>query len=324
MAGSALGSIAGGVVSGIMGGGDAPSAPNIQTWIPPRLNDAATSWWTLYDSNSKLDPYKDYAKQFQDVYNTQYYNPYAGGAQTAANNAGAAYGQVGNQSLNAGQQVNGAALSMLPYAQQIMQTAMDPQNALYDRTLQQVQDQQRVAQAARGVTKSPYGAGLENQALSNFNIDWQNNQLQRQATGLEAANKAITGAAANTSTASNLGAAGAGALQQAGLLPYQTSQGIAGDQYNALSNIINSRLGSNQINSANMAALMQYMGLGAAQSNAQANWAQQNYMNQLNQAGTIGGGLGSLVNGAMGWWNSPSSTLPWLSNGSSFLNMIGL
>ena len=39
---------------------------------------------------------------------------------------------------------------------------------------------QRMTRTARGLGMSPYGAGVENKALSDFNIDWQNQQLQRQ------------------------------------------------------------------------------------------------------------------------------------------------
>lgn len=328
--GSAAAAIGGNILGSVLGG-DTPEAPNIQTWQPQYTNSADQQWWNLSQQNQGNNPYAQYAQQFKDVFNTQYNNPYAQGAQQGANNAAAAYGQVGTNGLNAANQINQASMSMLPYAQQIMTTAMDPQSALYDRTLQQTQDQQRVGQAARGITMSPYGAGLENQALQNFNIDWQNNQLQRQTTGLDSANKAITGAAANSTTAQNMANSGAAALQQQGLLPYQTSQGIATDQYNGLTNQINAGLGTNQLNSANMAALMQYMGLGAGQSNTQAGLTQQNYMNQLQQAQTSAGGLGSLINSGLGMLGSPTgsssmlgqagSSLPWLSNGSNLLNL---
>lgn len=65
---------------------------------------------------------------------------------------------------------------------QILKTGFDPQNALYNRTQQQLTDQLRAANAASGLSSSPYGAGLEGQGLSNFNIDWQNNLLNRMNT----------------------------------------------------------------------------------------------------------------------------------------------
>lgn len=66
---------------------------------------------------------------------------------------------------------------------QVWQTAQDPQQALYDRTLQQTQDQSRAATSARGIGMGPVAAGIENDATRNFNIDWQNQQLNRQTAG---------------------------------------------------------------------------------------------------------------------------------------------
>ena len=323
IAGSIGASLAGNVLGSVLGP-DTPDAPNYQTWQPGYTGQADQQWYNLSQANQKNNPYQQYAQQFQDVYNKQYNNPYAAQAQTASNNAGNAYTTIGNQSVGNAQNLGGQSMAMLPYIQQILQTSLDPQGALYNRTLQQTQDQQRVGQAARGVTMSPYGAGLENQALNNFNIDWQNNALQRQATGLGSATSALTGATNTASAANNLGTAGAGAIQQGGALPYQTAQGQGTDQYNALSNLVNSSLGTNQLNSANMAALLSYMGLGANQSNAQGGFTQQNYMNQLKEAQTAGGGLSSLIGQGVNYLGSPSSSLPWMTNGANLVNQASM
>jgi hypothetical protein len=84
----------------------------------------------------------------------------------------------------------------LQYGQQIMQTAMDPQNALYNRTQQQLTDQIRAGLAARGLNMSGVGQGIEQQGLNNFNIDWQNNLLGRQVQGA-GAYTALAGLAQN-------------------------------------------------------------------------------------------------------------------------------
>ena len=91
---------------------------------------------------------------------------------------------------------------------QTFQTALDPQNALHDRTAQQVQDQARASSAAHGVAMSPYAAGTENQAMSNFNIDWQNNQLLRMI-------QALTGMSGATNAAGNVNNAATNAGQLA-------------------------------------------------------------------------------------------------------------
>jgi len=69
--------------------------------------------------------------------------------------------------------------------QAMYQTGMDPQGELRAREEQRLRDAARVNAAARGITMSPYGAGVENQAMANFGIDWQNTQLSRQAQGMQ-------------------------------------------------------------------------------------------------------------------------------------------
>jgi hypothetical protein len=96
---------------------------------------------------------------------------------------------------------------LLNAGNQTYQTSRDPQGELYSRTAQQVQDQSRAATSARGVGMSPYSAGVENDAMRNFNIDWQNKQLGREVAGVTA----MTGA-----TNAAVGAAGFGADQNRG------------------------------------------------------------------------------------------------------------
>jgi hypothetical protein len=91
-----------------------------------------------------------------------------------------------------------------------------------------VQDQTRAAQAARGVANSPFGAGGEADATRNFNIDWQNQQLNRQT-------QAATAAEGLGSSAFNLGSGAADLAKSAASLPYQTQQGQYQARINALS-----------------------------------------------------------------------------------------
>ena len=79
---------------------------------------------------------------------------------------------------------------------------LDPQNALRDRTQQRVVDASRAGTSARGIGMSPVAAGMENEAVRNFNIDWNAGQLDRMAKGTQA----FTGAgntAANAGVANN-------------------------------------------------------------------------------------------------------------------------
>jgi len=135
-------------------------------------------------------------------------NPYSLTAQTAGNQAGAYAGGQGVANL-------GQAGDIRSGAGQVMQTAFDPQQELYDRTAQQLQDQVRVGQSTRGVAMSPYGAGVEGQTMKDFNIDWQNAQLGRQAMGIGAAGAA-------SMQAGNLGQQGVGQVQAQGQMPWDT------------------------------------------------------------------------------------------------------
>ena len=114
-------------------------------------------------------------------------NP-AGGATQAF---GQAIGTVGTGLTDWFGQLKGEdmfAMSTLnPDITKMLTDAFDPQQALYNRTLQQVTDQTRSGEAARGVANTPYGAAAEGNALSNFNIDWQNQKLQREQSGLASA-----------------------------------------------------------------------------------------------------------------------------------------
>ena len=88
--------------------------------------------------------------------------------------------------VKAGQSVISNAGGLPGYEAKVFQDVFDPQNALYNRTAQQTQDQTRAGLEARGVDSSPFGAGVEGQTMSNFNIDWQNNLLNREATAVQA------------------------------------------------------------------------------------------------------------------------------------------
>lgn len=112
----------------------------------------------------------------------------------------------------------GAIPQAIGYGNSIMQTAMDPQNALYSRTQQQLTDQTRAGLEARGLDTSGVGAGIENNALSNFNIDWQNNLLSRQVQGAQAYSSLGNTATGFGNVAQNAAQAGftnSGALGQA-------------------------------------------------------------------------------------------------------------
>jgi hypothetical protein len=119
----------------------------------------------------------------QPNYAQQAFNSFAPGLQ----GAGAASGWDPAATVAAGNAQSGVGNQLNSYGFQILNNGFDPQQELYSRTQQQLQDQVRAGQAARGISMTPYGAGLENQANSNFNLDWQDRALGRQATAAGAA-----------------------------------------------------------------------------------------------------------------------------------------
>lgn len=156
--------------------------------------DAANSnanWQHLVQNGMIVD-----APQIQNAYE---------GMMSAANQSNQLFGGlIGYQQGQQGN-VQGAANNLYGAANAIQNTAFDPQNALYDRTRQQITDQTRAAEYARGIQSSPYGAAVESNALNNFNIDWQNQQLARQSQGVAAMEGANQSAQAmNNSYTNNL------------------------------------------------------------------------------------------------------------------------
>ena len=133
--------------------------------------------------------------------------------------------------------------ALAPYVTQALQTGFDPQNQLYNQQFALQQQQNLAGEAMAGVGQSPYAAGLTAQGNNNFNIDWQNQQLARQAqaaqtaTGLSSTamgdlsggiNDYLSGLGLGVSSAEGLtGAAGNAYTQAAGLNAQQVAQYLA-------------------------------------------------------------------------------------------------
>lgn len=138
-----------------------------------------------------------------------------GGAGAAAGGAGAGAGAGQGGGFNLGQLLPllgiGSGLNTMFNRQQAVDPARvdslwqagqntynlsrDPQNQLHDFLQQQTVDNSRAGTSARGIGMSGNSAGIENDATRNFNMDWQNQQLARQAQGTQAFAGAGQGAA---------------------------------------------------------------------------------------------------------------------------------
>ena len=232
-------------------------------------------------------------------------NPYIGQAvQGAASAAGYAPG-LANLQYGTGTGLVGQGMSQIPYLQQTLQTAFDPQNALYNQLLSQTQNQQNVQNAQSGVANTPYGASLADLNLQNFNIGWQNNLLNRMQTGAQTAGQLgsnITGL-----TGAGLNYAGMAPQTTASLagLPYQAYTGTLQNSFNALDQLTGAFTGAqgsalSGINASNV-PVNDYLALLAGQTgannqavnafNAQLGAQQQQFAQNQAYGSQIGAGL---------------------------------
>ena len=276
--------VAGTVVGGLLSDKGGPSSNATQL---PGMADMASNY------QGALSGYMNQAKQYQgatdpayanQAFDAMYNNPYAGGVQGAANQAGQMAGQFAPMAQQAGVGAFGAGQQALNAGQQIWQTAQDPQNALFNRMQQQTMDQSNVANSMYGLGGSAAGAGLAQQALGNLDINWQNQQLQRQMQGQQALGAGINQYGAANQQGTDMGQAAMGFQQQAGLLPYQAARGLAQDRFGAISaqqGAMQGGLAPYQQNINNMGT---YLGLGMGQQNTQLATQQQQYTNQQAQA----------------------------------------
>lgn len=211
------------------------------------------------------------------------YQPFIQAGQQAGQQYGQLATQAGQQAAMYGQGAQGAQQAQ----QQIYQSAFDPQQALYDRTQGQLQDQVRAGQAARGLGVSGVGAGLEDQAMSNFNIDWQNNQLARQQQGIQGMGQAGQLMGADLTAQQQAGQQQIGYGMQGAQVPIQAQQWAAQQPAQAAQQYQQQMLGNQQMYGNVMSGALPYMnqGQGAQQQNYQnvaaQNAANTNLMTQL-------------------------------------------
>jgi hypothetical protein len=229
-------------------------------------------------------------------YNYQANNPY-GLSMIAGANQGGQYMQ------QAGQQAIGNAGNLSGASNQLYQQAFDPQSALYNQQQQQLSNQTNAYNSANGIASSPYGASVAANAQGNFQNQWQNQQLGREAQGVQAMSGAAT-------SANSLGQSGANAYAQGAAMPYGAEQTYGQGLLNAGQGYFNAAspymtgLGNEQNQD------LTYMGYGSAAQNSTFNQNMQNsiYGNQMGQQ--IGqSGVGQAIGNAWNNWGaSPSSS----------------
>lgn len=286
---------AGSGIANAFGGGNNSSA-----WSPSRDTMNATGNNFLGGAYG-IQPYAlNYAQQgLSGVTNATQAaanNPYGGlalqGANTASNYG---TGTLAPQQVSGAAALNGLGGQFMPYVGQALTAGFDPRNALYARQYQQMLDQTNVINSQNGVAGSPYAAGLATQASQNFNLDWLDRALGRQAT---AANTASTLGGASTAAynaGNSLGKDAFNTYNTAGALPAQTYQGLAGNALNAYTQggaAAGNVLGPLQ---TYLGDLSTYLGLGQVGQQVNYNQNQTSGSNLGQALSALGGsGTGSL------------------------------
>ena len=298
--------VAGTVNSIVNSGGGGSSSPNGSyggnpaTYIPTDQPQADQYYQQIFQQmqpyaaalpGETIPGYQTYAANIQA-------NPYAAQAQTGANTA-AGYGTTA-----AGYGMQGAA-GLQGAAGEVLQTGFDPQQAFYNQSINNLQNQYGASNAAAGLS-GPFAAGVTDQGLNNFNIGWQQSQLGNQTSALTSAGQGYAGA-------QTLGDLAAATQASATSLPYSTYLGQQTNDISALGSLTsgtNAAFGANE----SLANLLQsYLNLGQsatslAQQGEAANFGQQSSLgSSLGQTiSGLGTSLGNLYNAS----NNPASSLP--------------
>lgn len=336
-----------GGLSGLFGGHNMPTPP--QSFQMPNMGGAASS---AYSGIGGLSNWTDLATQgmgpLQSVFQGQFNNPYAGGFQGGANFAGGLgqsqalnqYGLggmlgglgfgAGGQIAGLGQQTAGLASPLIGGAQNVLNTSMDPQSQLYNFLQNQNQQQTQALEQGAGLGGTPYGVGVEATANQQFNMNWQNQQLNRQLAGLQGAGGALGQAGSLYGAGGGLIGAGAqltgqlagqGNALQAGApgqylgasgMPYGAYNQILGGQNQAIGNLFGNIQGGLGIAQSPIQDYLSYLQTGN-QANATANQlyglqlGAQNQQFAQNQAlgSALGGGLYNVGRGFTGGLSSP-------------------
>lgn len=233
IAGPVLGAVAGAGVSSALGPSSQAQGGGDSLYTPTGLGTADQSWQQLLQ--------QELAAQ-QGIQGTAAQSGYGGNYQNNANLAAGLYSnlpgllqQQAQGAYGTQQSLLGAGQNLLNAGQQVYNTAFDPQNALFNQLSNQQQQQSGATNSMYGLGSSAAGAGVANQNQQNFDINWQNQQLQRQSTGLQALQGATSGygtaagqAAAYGQYGNQLQEAAPGYYLQAGATPYNVGMQLAG------------------------------------------------------------------------------------------------
>lgn len=311
--------LAGGI-AGLLGG---TPASNVNVPTPYQYQNQGGADQNAYAGIGGLNSYNTYGQylpQAQGLAQGIVNNPYQGQYQQGADVSGGLQQGAGFQSYGAGGALNQAAGGTLPDIQALMTMGFDPQNALYSKLQQQNTDQTNAQNSMSGVASTPYGAGLADQSNQNFNLAWQNNELQRASTAAQGAGSLLGQAGGAFNTGTGLQSAGAqGVLAGAGT-PYSTFNTINQTGLGALNQGGAFGQSASTLPQQSIQDYLAYLsgGTSAANAGTSAANAQLNQANlAFNQQQTLGRNIGSSL-GQLGGNSTIQGGLGQAGNSSPF------
>jgi hypothetical protein len=183
-----------GIYNGLKGSSNAGGGAGYAPYVPQGSGMADKQWQQYFQSMAPFIGALDQAGGYNLApgFNAVTQDPYLPGVQKAgvqsgadeamlARNAGAI--QDAMASMAGGQRMLGNWTN--DQAMKLWDTALDPQKQLQAQLQQQVQDASRANATSAGLGTSGAGVGTEDKAMSDFLINWQNQQLGRQVQGMQ-------------------------------------------------------------------------------------------------------------------------------------------
>lgn len=305
LAGPALG--IGSSIAGLAGGTPASNVQMPQTYNYQNMGGADTNAYGGIGGLSQYNVPGQLLPQYQNIAQNMVNNPYAGGYQAGAGVAGGMGMGAGINAYQTGGALQQSGMDTLPDVQALLQLGFDPQNALYAKMQQQNTDQSNAQNSMSGIAGTPYGAGVANQSNQNFNLAWQQQQLQRALSGAQGAGGLLQNAGGAMTTGAGLQGGGANTFLQGASTPYNTFQGINANALNTLGQTGAFGTSASVLPQQQIGDYLAYLSQGTGQQNANTNVANTG-LNQANssfgQSQVLGGNLGSSLAGlAKGWGN---------------------
>jgi hypothetical protein len=311
-----VGAVGGAAVSSAM----APSTSGSSSYyVPTGLSGADQTWQGLLQSlqgsyYNNAEPQNSIALNSEGA-GINAANQYGGAYQNAANSAAGTYGGLASTLNNQANSDYGTASALLNAGANTYANASGANPAQYNLSLNNLTQQTGATNSMYGLGSSAAGAGVQDQALSNFNIGWNTQQIQNQIAGLGAYGQAANQAGQYLTAGNQAAEAAPGYALMSGSLPYTTAQTIAATP-GSLASTYGSYLNSNLYGPAEtiQQGIIPYMnaGVGAeatpygtAATNAQGLGSTvSSAIGGLGTAYQNAGSLGNLLNGTTGSYGS--------------------